>query len=162
MSSFPSQQDITLPILYSQLLFFSHTDDLPKNVVNIMPQNCKNLLPVDVRRSKMSLLQLPNNKFVIQEKTKKLYLFLPYLTWVFAIFLFPDAHDNVFMEVPNSKCTTANGCDSNAFCACGTVSGIYQCVCKQGYYGAGTPGHCYRKLSHSGPEKLRIYGQNLV
>ena len=97
-----------------------------------------------------------------KKKRKSCTFFLPYLTWVFAIFLFPDAHDNVFMEVPNSKCTTANGCDSNAFCACGTVSGIYQCVCKQGYYGAGTPGHCYRKLSHSGPEKLRIYGQNLV
>ena len=97
-----------------------------------------------------------------KKRKRKSTFFLPYLTWVFAIFLFPDAHDNIFMQVPSSKCTTANGCDNNAFCACGTVSGIYQCVCKHGYYGPGTPGHCYRKLSLSGPEKLRIYCQNLV
>ena len=62
---------------------------------------------------------------------------------LFSLSLFVDAHDKTFMEVDDNTCTSSNGCDSNAFCACGTVSGIYQCVCKQGYYGAGIPGHCY-------------------
>ena len=49
------------------------------------------------------------------------------------------------MEVPSNKCTSSNGCDVNAFCACGTVSGEYQCICKQGYFGGGIPGKCDRK-----------------
>lgn len=47
-----------------------------------------------------------------------------------------DAHDKTFMEVDSSKCTSG-GCDLKAFCACGTVSAEYQCVCRQGYRGAG-------------------------
>ncbi|KAL9973669.1 hypothetical protein ACROYT_G020152 [Oculina patagonica] len=62
-----------------------------------------------------------------------------------AMYIRGDAHDKIFMAVDNSKCTSANGCDGNAFCACGTVSGIYQCVCNRGYYGAGLPGQCHRK-----------------
>ncbi|XP_068719046.1 sushi, von Willebrand factor type A, EGF and pentraxin domain-containing protein 1-like [Montipora capricornis] len=60
-----------------------------------------------------------------------------------ALFIRGDAHDNVFMDVSTGKCPQAGGCDTNAFCACGTVSGIYQCVCKQGYSGAGTSGNCH-------------------
>ena len=149
--------------VFSDTFFFSHTDDLPKNVVDIMPQDCKKIFfRLTCVAQKCRCLNLLITNFWPKKKRESCTFFLPYLTLVFPIFLFSDAHDNIFMKVTSSKCTTANGCDSNAFCACGTVSGIYQCVCKQGYYGAGTPGHCYRKLSHSSPEKLRIYGQNLV
>ncbi|EDO34703.1 predicted protein, partial [Nematostella vectensis] len=48
------------------------------------------------------------------------------------------------MAVPSDKCTQSSGCDSNAKCTCGTVSGLYQCVCNAGYYGPGTPGQCYK------------------
>ena len=51
----------------------------------------------------------------------------------------------IFMEVDSNKCTSSNGCDTKAFCGCGTVSGIYQCVCKQGYYGSGIRNYCFRK-----------------
>ena len=58
-----------------------------------------------------------------------------------------DAHDKTFMEVDSSKCTSG-GCDPKAFCACGTVSAEYQCVCRQGYRGAGLANGegCYRKF----------------
>lgn len=39
-------------------------------------------------------------------------------------------------------------CDANAFCACGSASGHYSCVCNEGYYGNGLKGHCHRKLSN--------------
>ena len=75
-------------------------------------------------------------------------------TLSFLHFFCSDAHDKIFMEVPN-KCTTSSGCDRDAFCACGTVSGQYQCVCKQGYYGAGIPGQCFRKSDQS-KDTIRI------
>ncbi|PFX17574.1 Sushi, von Willebrand factor type A, EGF and pentraxin domain-containing protein 1 [Stylophora pistillata] len=53
-----------------------------------------------------------------------------------AMFIRGDAHDKTFMEVDASECTSG-GCDSKAFCACGTVSAVYQCVCRQGYRGDG-------------------------
>ena len=51
------------------------------------------------------------------------------------------------MEVDSSKCTSG-GCDPKAFCACGTVSAEYQCVCRQGYRGAGLANSegCSRKF----------------
>ena len=64
----------------------------------------------------------------------------------YSYFHFTDAHDNVFMQVDNSACTAAGGPDTNAFCACGTVSGVYQPVCNKGFYGAGTQGNCHGKF----------------
>jgi hypothetical protein len=37
-------------------------------------------------------------------------------------------------------------CDRKASCRCGTHSGNFECVCREGYYGTGLHGECYRKF----------------
>ena len=55
-SIFPFNMPWLYPICISKCLF-SHSDDLPENLVKITPQVAKRPLPVNVRRSKTSLLK---------------------------------------------------------------------------------------------------------
>lgn len=43
----------------------------------------------------------------------------------------------------NRLCTAGSGCcDEKAQCTCGTTSGHYACLCRQGFYGTGLKGDC--------------------
>lgn len=43
----------------------------------------------------------------------------------------------------NRLCTAGSDCcDEKALCTCGTTSGHYACLCRQGFYGTGLKGDC--------------------
>lgn len=46
-------------------------------------------------------------------------------------------------ESCNRLCTAGSDCcDEKAQCTCGTTSGHYACLCRQGFYGTGLKGDC--------------------
>ena len=61
-SIFPFNMPWLYPICISKCLF-SHSDDLSENLVKITPQVAKRPLPVNVRRSKTSLLKVGEHSF---------------------------------------------------------------------------------------------------
>ncbi|XP_054708446.1 sushi, von Willebrand factor type A, EGF and pentraxin domain-containing protein 1-like [Uloborus diversus] len=56
--------------------------------------------------------------------------------------LIEDTFEVAWDQVTDSLCDKK--CDENANCFCGTRGGAYQCVCKEGYYGNGYQGDCYK------------------
>lgn len=58
-------------------------------------------------------------------------------------FFFADQTEKLYTPVAPNLCGLT--CDQKAICSCGTISGVYQCACRPGYYGSGTPGRCHSK-----------------
>eukprot|EP00794_Sanderia_malayensis_P007132 gene7132-7937_t len=52
-----------------------------------------------------------------------------------------DQVEKLYQRVPDGECGKV--CDDNAVCSCGTISGIYQCACKAGFFGSGDRNKCF-------------------